>query len=104
MAAILQTTFWFFHCKLLFFFFIFKYVLGDSIDSIHSDIGLAAKQPTCHNMDELSPNLSYKTHRIPKLRYDSSRSTVVFAQSTEARCQVENEMQLEQRRILNVLR
>ena len=32
-----------------------------------------------------------KTHQIPKLKWFSSRLAVVFAQSLEARCQVENE-------------
>ena len=43
-------------------------------------------------MEEKVPsNLKYKTHQITKLKYFSSRFAVVFAQSIEARCYVENE-------------
>ena len=40
---------------------------------------------------KLSSNLQYKTHQIPKLICFSSRLAVVFVQSIEARCLVENE-------------
>ena len=36
-------------------------------------------------------NLQYKTHQTPRLKCFSSRVAVVFAQSIEARCYVENE-------------
>ena len=39
----------------------------------------------------LLSNLWYKAHQIPKLWCFSSRLTVVFAQSIETRCSVENE-------------
>ena len=35
--------------------------------------------------------IKYKAHQNPKLKYFSSRLAVVFAQSIEARCEVENE-------------
>ena len=39
---------------------------------------------------KLSSNLYYKPHQIPKLKCCSSHLSVVFAQSIEARCSVEN--------------
>ena len=39
-----------------------------------------------YHMVQYTPNLWYKPHRIPKLKCFSSRFTVVFAQSIEARC------------------
>ena len=36
-------------------------------------------------------NLQYKRYRIPRFKCLSSRLSVVFAQSAEARCEVENE-------------
>ena len=40
---------------------------------------------------DLPLNLQYKSHQLPKLKCFLSPFAVVFAQSIEARCQVENE-------------
>ena len=40
---------------------------------------------------DIPSNLWYQTHQIPELKCFSSRLAVVFAQSIEARCYVENE-------------
>ena len=56
---------------------------------------LVAKRVVDNNPEDI-PHLAltgeqYKTHQIPKLKCFSSRLAVAFAQSIEARCQVENE-------------
>ena len=43
------------------------------------------------NQINILSNLWYKSHQIPKLKCFLSRLIVVFAHSTEARCQVKNE-------------
>ena len=42
-------------------------------------------------LKEVLSNLKYKLHQIPKPKCFSSRLAVVFAQSIEATCKVENE-------------
>ena len=58
--------------------------------------GISRRQQLCNDtIDEtqrwVPSKVEYKTHRIPKPKYFSARLAVVFAQSIEDRCEIENE-------------
>ena len=58
--------------------------------------GISRRQQLCNDtIDEtqrwVPSNVEYKTHRIPKPKCFSARLAVVFAQSIEDRCEIENE-------------
>ena len=62
---------------------------GDSINI--SAEATPEATPEAYKRKRLPQNLLYKSHPIRKLKCLSSRLAVVFAQSIEARCWVENE-------------
>ena len=64
-----------FHIKLVYRAFVQIYDIWSSM------------QPTCR----IPSNLQYKPHQIPKLKCFSSRLVVVYAQTIDTRCLVENE-------------
>ena len=50
-----------------------------------------AHQTCVHIFGDIPLNLQYKSYQIPKLKWFLFRLAVVFTQSVEARCKVENE-------------
>ena len=57
----------------------------------HADIYMIYNRWNMQLIRRILSNLWHKEFHIPKLKCPSSRLAVVFAQSTKARCQVENE-------------